>query len=98
MSYRAGSQKVEAGMKLTKGADVFNTQGDKLGTLQRVIIDPGTKAVTHIVVEKGWLFTSNKVISINELDSNREDRLVVTNSEANEDDFPAFEEAHFVNM
>lgn len=85
-------------MKLTKGADVFNAQGDKLGTLHRVIIDPGTKAVTHIVVEKGWLFTTNKVISINELDSSREDHFVVTNSEAKEDDFPAFEESHFVNL
>lgn len=85
-------------MKLTKGAEVYNTQGDKLGTLQRVIIDPESKSITHIVVEKGWLFTTNKVISLSELDSEREDRLVVTKSESKEDDFPAFEEAHFVNL
>ncbi len=85
-------------MKLTKGAEVFNAQGDKLGALQRVIIDPRTKAVTHIIVEKGWLFTTNKVVSINELDPNREDRLAVRNPEAEEDDFPAFEESHFVNL
>lgn len=85
-------------MKLTKGADVFNAQGEKLGSLQRVIIDPESKAVSHIVVEKGLLFSTNKVISINELDSSSEDRLVVTDSEANDEDFPAFEETHYVNL
>ena len=85
-------------MKLTKGADVFNAQGDKLGTLQRVIIEPQTKEISHIVVEKGWLFSTNKVISISELDPNQEDRLVVKDPEAHEENFPVFEEAHFVNL
>jgi uncharacterized protein YrrD len=85
-------------MKLKKGADVFNAKGDKLGTLHRVILDPDTKAVTHIAVEKGWLFSTDKVISINELDPHNDDRLVVTGPHDDPDDFPAFEESHYVNL
>ena len=85
-------------MRLKKGADVFNSEGEKLGTLQRVIIDPQTKAVTHIVVEKGWLFSTNKVISFGELDPESEDSLVVTGPHDDPDDFPAFEESHHVSL
>lgn len=85
-------------MKLKKGADVLNSDGEKLGTLQRVIIDPQTKAVTHIVVEKGWLFSTNKVISFGELDPDSEDRLVVKGPHDDPDDFPAFEASHYVSL
>jgi uncharacterized protein YrrD len=85
-------------MKLKRGADVFNSEGEKLGTLHRVVIDPETKAVTHIVVEKGWLFSSNKVISIGEIDPESEDKLVVTGPHDDADEFPAFEESHYVNL
>lgn len=85
-------------MKLKKGADVFNSEGEKLGTIERVVIDPETKAVTHIVVEKGWLFSTNRVISIGEIDPQSDDRLVVTGPHDDPDEFPAFEEAHYVNL
>lgn len=85
-------------MKLIKGADVFNAKDEKLGTLERVIIDPESKAVTHIVVEKGWLFTTNRVISIGQLESKSDNRLIVTGPGADPESFPVFEEAHFVNL
>lgn len=84
-------------MKLIKSAAVFNSDGEKLGTLQRVIIDPQTKAVTHIVVEKGWLFSTNKVISFGALDRESEDSLVVTGPPEDPEQFPAFEESHYVS-
>lgn len=85
-------------MRLKRGAEVFNSEDEKLGTLHRVVIDPETKAVTHIVVEKGWLFTSNKVIAIGEIDTQSEDKLVVTGPHDDPDEFPAFEESHYVNL
>jgi sporulation protein YlmC with PRC-barrel domain len=85
-------------MKLKKGADVFNSKGEKLGALQRVIIDPDTKTITHIVVEKGWLFSTNRVISMSEVDAQRDDGLVVTSTNDDPDSYPAFEEAHYVNL
>lgn len=85
-------------MKLKKGEEVFNAEGEKIGTLERVVIDPQTRAVTHIVVEKGWLFSTNKVISMSEIDTEREDKLVVTSRREDPDEFPAFEESHYVNL
>lgn len=50
-------------MQLKKGADVFSSAGEKIGSIDRVVIDPETKEASHLVVEKGVLFTTNKVIS-----------------------------------
>ena len=54
-------------MQLKKGASVESSAGEKIGTLDRVVLDPETKEVTHIIVEKGWLFTENKVIQIQDV-------------------------------
>ena len=51
-------------MELTKGVNVFSSTGEKIGTLDRVVLNPGTKEVIRLVVEKGGLFTANKVIPI----------------------------------
>jgi uncharacterized protein YrrD len=83
-------------MKFTKGADVFTSQGEKLGTLRRVIIDPETKAVTHVVVEKGFLFSTDRVIPVDRLDTDQEKRLVLGNAEEDFEKFPIFEESHYV--
>jgi uncharacterized protein YrrD len=40
-------------MQFTQNANVFTAQGQQVGSLKRVVLDPQTKEVTHIVVEKG---------------------------------------------
>lgn len=47
-------------MRLIKGADIYSSEGEKLGTLERVIIDPKTKEVTQLVIGKGLLFPQIK--------------------------------------
>ncbi len=85
-------------MHLTKGADVYSAQGDKLGTLNRVIIDPNTRKVTHLVVEKGLLFNTNKIIPIEQVDPQNEEKIVLTSSEHDLKEFQDFEEDHFVSL
>ena len=42
--------------------NIYNQNGDKVGSIDRLVIDPRTNEVTHIVVRKGFLFTKDKVI------------------------------------
>ena len=48
-------------MPFSHGASVFSTQGKEVGRIDRVMIDPKTKKVTHIVIRKGFAsFCSKK--------------------------------------
>jgi len=40
-------------MQFRENADVFTPAGEKIGRLDRVVIDPGSFEVTHIVTQKG---------------------------------------------
>jgi uncharacterized protein YrrD len=85
-------------MHLIKGADVYSAQGNKLGTLNRVILDPNTRKVTHLVVEKGVLFNSNKIIPIDQVNPQNEEMIILTSSEQDLKGFDDFEEDHFVSL
>ena len=79
-------------MRFKKGAEVFSGQGEKIGTLNRVILDPRTREVSDLVVGKGFLFKTDKVIPVTLVDLDVEDRIVLkkTNQDIL-DDFPNFE-------
>lgn len=50
-------------MHFVKGADVYTAKGEKIGTLNRVVIDAKTRDVTDLVVDHG-LLKSEKVIPV----------------------------------
>lgn len=50
-------------MEFKDGANVYTSDGKTAGSLQRVVIQPETKAVTHIVVHKGLLSLPNRAAS-----------------------------------
>jgi uncharacterized protein YrrD len=85
-------------MRLIKGADVYSAQGDKLGTLSRVIIDPNTHEVTHIVIEKGFMFTTSKLIPIDKVDPHNQEKIVLNSLEHDLNEFEDFEETHYVDL
>ena len=85
-------------MRLTKGADIYSAQGEKLGTLDRVVLDPETKEVTHLVISKGGLFKTSKVVALDLLNQEVEDRITLLNPNHDWDEFEDFEETHYVNL
>jgi uncharacterized protein YrrD len=85
-------------MRLTKGADIYSSEGEKLGALDRVILDPETKEVTDIVISKGHLFTTNKVVSIDSIDQEIQDKITLRSPKQDLDDFLDFEETHYVDL
>lgn len=85
-------------MRLTKGADIYSSEGEKLGTLDRVVIDPETKEVTHLVISKGGLFKTDKVVAMDMVDPGIEDKITLLALKHDLDEFPEFEETHYVNL
>jgi uncharacterized protein YrrD len=88
---------MEDSMRLIKGEDVYSAQGDKLGKLERVIVDPETNEVTHLVIGKGLLFKTSKVVGMDQVDTSQ-DRINLHGSQQELEELTDFEEAHYVNL
>ncbi len=85
-------------MQFKENADVVTWDGEKVGRVDRVVVDPRTSEVTDLVVKKGVLFTHDKVLPIDCIDKATEDRVVLKKDSGNLEDFPDFEETHYVPM
>lgn len=84
-------------MQLRKGATVYAADGSKLGNVERVVLEPRTKEVTHIVVDKGFLFGEDKVVPVSLIGAVEDDADVHLRQDAGELDLlPDFVETEFV--
>jgi uncharacterized protein YrrD len=92
---RSCDRKEAVNMKIVDGANVLTAQNKKVGRVDRVVLDPETKRVTHIVVRKGILLTEDKLIPIEAIDR-VEDQQIFLNKDVGEvEDFPEFEQTHY---
>ena len=86
-------------MEFREGTEVFTVGGEKAGEIERVVIDPRTKQVTHVVVEKGFLFTENRVLPIEVIESADADRVVLSAKvDEDLDAWPIFEETYTIPL
>jgi sporulation protein YlmC with PRC-barrel domain len=67
-----------------------------VGSIDRVVIDPETMQVSHIVVRKGWLFTEDKVVPTSWVERATADEVRLQAGVGNLDDLPEFEEIHYL--
>jgi uncharacterized protein YrrD len=83
-------------MQFKEGASVFTWDGEKVGSIDRVVLDPKTKEVTHVVVQKGFLFTTDKVVPVSLIGAATEDRVTLREDAGDLEALPDFEEKHYV--
>lgn len=82
-------------MTLINGAEVFSAVGEKIGLLDRVVIDPTTKEVSHIIVKEGIIFSSSKVIPISFVNLDGE-RITLTKTAVDLEKLPDFDKGMYV--
>ncbi len=83
-------------MQFDQGASIFTADGKEVGHIDRVVIDPKTKEVTHIVIRKGFLFVKDKVVPIDLIAAGQEGRITLHIDKDKLEELPDFEETHFV--
>lgn len=85
-------------MELKEGNRVITADGSEAGKINRFVINPVTLKVTHLVVQKGFLFPEDKVIPINWVASTSEDQVTLSKRAGEVQDLPPFEELHYVPL
>ncbi|NPA90616.1 MAG: BON domain-containing protein [Chloroflexi bacterium] len=76
------------------GADVYCADG-RCGRLIKVVLDPHTKRVTHLIVEKGFLQKKDRVIPVDAVERVEEDRIWLKVRSDELSQFPEYREEEF---
>jgi uncharacterized protein YrrD len=82
-------------MDFKDNTDVVNAKGEKIGSVDRVVIDPQSRKVTHLVAKKGILFTREKVIPIEQVDRVGENEVFLKEI-VDPNELPDFEEEYHI--
>jgi uncharacterized protein YrrD len=83
-------------MQITPGVSVFTSDDKEAGRVERVVIDPRTREVTHLVVGSSLLFNDSRIIPIPMITSADEDRIVLLEDQTSLENLPYFEQTHFI--
>lgn len=83
-------------MQFKDGTNVYTADGDQVGRIDRVVIDPRTNEVSHVVVRKGFLFTEDKVVPLDLIAGATEDMVTLREDAGDLESLPPYEEMHYV--
>jgi hypothetical protein len=84
-------------LEITEHTKVFTAHGEYVGRVDRIVIDPITRMVSHIVVHKGVLLPEDKVIPIGAIATATEERVHLARG-SHPDEFLPFIEQHYVKL
>lgn len=88
---------METKVQFQKNTKVVAANGQELGSIERVVLSPQSKMVTHIVVRKGGLLNKvEAVVPIDLIAEATEDQIRLLEGAGNLDAFPPFEEERVV--
>lgn len=82
-------------MQFRENAGVFTASGDHVGNVARVVMTPGSRRITHLVIRQGFLFTEDKVLPVSMIDQANEDKVVLRSDVGDLDTLPQYQEEHF---
>lgn len=83
-------------MRFSPGARILALDGQEAGTISRVVIDPKTKEVTHLVLHTGVVMTHDKVVPVNLVGVGEQEHLMLRLHVNQLEQVPDFEETHYV--
>ncbi len=83
-------------MQFKKNAQVYSSDNQDIGRLERVVMDPGTQKVSHIVVRQGLFFTEDKVIPVDYVEQADGDNINLSHHSDSLQKLPKFEAVQHV--
>ncbi len=83
-------------MQFKHGAEVVTAQGHRVGSVDRVVMDPNTKEVSAIVVRKGVLFVDDKLVPVSRITSATVNHVTI--DVADFDQLPNFIETEYIGI
>ena len=82
-------------MQFKEGAKVYSADGERVGTVNGVVLEPDTKDVTHLLVQNGFLFKEDRVVPVSLVGPATEERVTLRQDADDLEELPIFEEARY---
>jgi uncharacterized protein YrrD len=83
-------------VQFKEGAKVYSADGERVGTVDGVVLEPDTKEVTDLLMEKGFLFKEDRVVPVSLVGPANEERVTLRQDADDLDELPVFEESEYV--
>ncbi len=83
-------------MTIELGADIIGSDGEKLGVVDSLVVDPTGGQERAIVVRKGWFFPTDKIVPIELVDRVEDGNVHVRLSSAEADQMMEYMDADYV--
>lgn len=81
-------------MQINMGMDVLSVGGEKLGSVEKVVVDSATKSIHKIIVSSGLINKNHKIVDIDMVQSGS-DSLRIDLNESQFDELPDFVQDRF---
>lgn len=81
-------------LDIASGTDVYTAHDQHVGTVARIVLDPRTRAISHVVVSKGVLFREDRLVPIGDIATATPERINLRR-EVGIDDLLPFEEQRY---
>lgn len=85
-------------MQFKKGVSVLDNHDEKVGEIDRVVIDPQSAEVTHVVVRKGFLFTEDKVLPVDQISRTSDDAVHLNVDAKQVEEMPDYIETNYLPL
>lgn len=83
-------------MEFKRGAGIYTAEGERIGEIHRVVIEPETNGVTHLIVQKGLLFPEERVLPISLVAEAHDDRVTLRPESDDLEELPEYQQSHYV--
>jgi sporulation protein YlmC with PRC-barrel domain len=83
-------------MKFKQNSTVKSATGETVGRVSHFVIDPRSNEITHLVVEKGFLFMEDRVVPVESVATADEDEIRLRPGRGEPEDFPLFETQYYI--
>jgi uncharacterized protein YrrD len=83
-------------MRFEKGMRTFASDGREIGAIDAVVIDPRSKEITYLVIQKGGLFESEKLLPMAMFGERRQEGYLLNVSEDALNELPDFQETQYI--
>ncbi len=84
-------------LEVTKNTDVYTADDKHVGSVDRIVIDPVTQQLTHVVVRKGIFFPEDKLIHFEDISTATPERINLRQG-VDSTRLDPFVERHFVPL
>ncbi len=83
-------------MQFAKNAPVYSHDGQSVGRITHVVLDPVSKKVTHVVVRQGKLFKDDRVVPIQMFQSSCPQGVILGEGNRDLHSLPEFEKTRYI--